>query len=241
MEHSHNQIELFLFLEGDADMVISGKIHPLRENGLLIIPEGLPHHLQVKSARPYRRFIFHVQAAHIRDIGLDGLIDQFCAKAPCVFDLTETPFLQGLSQSTRLAISASSALQKTLFDERLTALYSALLSCVAPQVQTRADELVEQAVWLINSKLEQRLSIDDIAEQLYTSGSYLCRIFRQKMGIPLMHYVNRQRIHLARELIQEGVPLKEVYLRCGYENYVTFFRVFRTETGASPSEFAKPR
>lgn len=239
LEHSHNQIELFLFLEGDAEMVIDGKIYPLRENDLLIIPEGLPHHLHLKSAKPYRRYIFHARAAHIRDIGLGGLIDQFCADAPRTFDLAGTPFLQSIAQGIRMAISAPPALQRTLFDERLTALYSALLSCAAQQTQTRADELVEQAVWLINSKLEQRLTIDSIAEQLYTSGSYLCRIFRQKMGIPLMHYVNRQRIQLARELIQEGTPLKEVYLRCGYENYVTFFRVFRAETGISPSALAR--
>ena len=171
-EHTHNQLEFYLFLEGDAEMVIDGKSHPLRENELIMIPERMPHHLHLNSTRPYRRCIFHVSASHIRSIGLGALIDQFCADVPRVYDLTSTPFLQGLPQYSRVAISASPALQGSLYDERLTALYCTLLT-VSTQAQTHKDMLIERAVCLINSKLDQLR----IYRSRCTSPAHICAKF----------------------------------------------------------------
>jgi AraC-like DNA-binding protein len=238
VEHTHNKIELFLLLEGDVSMEAGGKIYPLRKNDLMILPQKVPHHLLVNRCAPYRRFIIHVDTEYLAGIGLSALTELASKKNPEIFDLTGTPFLQTLPACSAVAFTADEALQAAVLNERLLALYYALRAFQNVPPQSNADALIERAVEYVNANLENKLSIEGIAEQLYTSASYLCKIFRARMGIPLMHYVNRQRILRAKGLILDGTPLKEVYVRCGYDNYVTFFRVFRAQTGLSPSALA---
>ena len=235
VEHTHNTIEFFLLLEGDVSMDADGKIYPLRQNDLLILPQRLPHHLLVNRTVPYRRFVIHADTEYLDGIGLSCLTELASTPTPGLFNLTGTPFLQTLPAFSAVALTASEELQGSVLAERLLSLYYALRSFQEAPPPSNADTLIARAVEYVNANLESKLSIEGIAEQLYTSASYLCKIFRARMGMPLMHYVNRQRIHRAKGLILDGTPLKEVYVRCGYDNYVTFFRVFRTETGFSPS------
>ena len=238
-EHSHQNVEFFILLQGDVEMMVDGVPHPLRENDLLVIPAGHPHWIRLRGAAPYARAFFNVSPDYLRELGLCDFAEKLDRREPCRVNLTDTPFLQSLPQISHIAATAiDKEAQVALFRERLLSLYLSMLSRSERRDATQSDALAERAVQYINTHLEADLSIGAIAEQFYISGSYLCKAFRRKIGIPLMHYVNRQRILRAKKLILDSVPLKEVYLRCGYDNYVTFFRVFRAETGQSPSDFA---
>lgn len=240
--HDHPYYEFFLLLEGDVEMNIDGTIYPLAPYDLIVIPQGVPHRILFKSQAPYRRSVMYVSDSRLRSKGFSHFADLLEQSGVIHENIAGTPFLQTLPHCAKLSkLAVTDAAQNIIFNERLLAYYYILQMRTEQKTATGADQLIERAVEYINANLDSKLTIESIAEQLYTSGSYLCKSFRRKMGVPMMHYVNTQRVRRAKELIFEGIPLKEVYLRCGYENYITFFRVFRAETGLSPSEFAKPR
>ena len=239
--HDHPYYEFFLLLEGDVEMNIDGTIYPLAQNDLIVIPQGVPHRICFKSQAPYRRSVMYVSDSRLRTKGFSHFADLLEKSGVITQNIVGTPFLQTLGACAKLSkLAVTDAAQNIIFNERLLAYYYILQTRAEQKTQSGADQLIDRAIEYINTNLSEKLTIDSIAEQLYTSGSYLCKSFRRKMGVPMMHYVNTQRVRRAKELIFEGLPLKEIYLRCGYENYITFFRVFRAETGLSPSEFAKP-
>ncbi len=240
-EHTHTKVELLLLLEGDAEMDVCGENYPLLRNHVLIIPQGLPHRLRPKSSSPYLRAVFNLQPSYVEELGLSDLTRRFCSDGVRTIDLSGSPFLQTLLLYSRHIVSAPQLQQRSFFDERVTSLYLALLSAQSAQSQSSADSLADRAIRYINNSLDGKLTIESIADALYTSPSYLCKAFRRRTGTPMMRYVNRLRIQLAQSLLLDGTPLKEIYRQCGYENYVTFFRVFREETGKAPSEFLRDR
>lgn len=235
-EHSHVHAELFLFLYGDAEMIIEGKPIVLQKNDLLVIPKGVRHYIHILKCTPYARMCVHVQTDFLHELSLLDLAQISESKNVYTANLTNTPFIQTLP---RISQTASTMLgeqaQTALFYERLLALYHSM-----PQLQKNQSEpvrLLDKARFYIESHLEKELTLEILAEKLFVSPAYLCKVFRKQIGVPVMHFVNERRIRKAKQLILDGVPLKEVYLSCGYENYVTFFRVFRKRTGQTPSEF----
>ena len=235
-EHSHVHAELFLFLYGDAEMIVEGKPIPLHENDLLVIPKGVRHYVHFLKSTPYARICFHVRKDLLTSLGLSDFASITEEENVHTANLTDTPFIQTLPRASQTASRMiDEKAQTALYYERLLSLYHSL-----PQLQENQSEpvrLLDKARLYIEGNLEKELNLEILAENLFVSPAYLCKVFRKKTGVPVMHFVNERRIRKAKQLILDGVPLKEVYLSCGYENYVTFFRVFQKQTGQTPSEF----
>jgi len=55
--HSHNQHEIYYFLDGDADFVLEGNIHSLKSGTLILAPRGQTHNILIRDgAEIYERF-----------------------------------------------------------------------------------------------------------------------------------------------------------------------------------------
>ncbi len=73
---------------------------------------------------------------------------------------------------------------------------------------------------------------------VFVSPSYLFRLFKKKMGVTPMRYRNLVRIDKAKLLLLDRtLTIEEVAERVGFEDAKYFARVFKKETGASPSAF----
>ena len=47
------------------------------------------------------------------------------------------------------------------------------------------------------------ISLDEIAEHLMISKSYLCRLFQKKLGVSVQHYIHNIRIEKAKEYLND--------------------------------------
>lgn len=78
--------------------------------------------------------------------------------------------------------------------------------------------------------------LDELTERFGLSKSHLCRIFKQHTGVTITHYINALRMQYAYKLIIEtNIPIKDIYIMCGYENSQYFNRVFKKIRGCTPS------
>ena len=63
-KHSHAYTEVYLFCEGEVDMEIAGKRHPLQSGDVLVLPPDTGHRAVVHEGEaPYRRFVFWLSEA----------------------------------------------------------------------------------------------------------------------------------------------------------------------------------
>jgi AraC-like DNA-binding protein len=100
-------------------------------------------------------------------------------------------------------------------------------------VQTNSGAL-QLAVKYINEHITEDISIDIISDKCYISKYYLCRLFKEKIGLTIMEYVLQTRIIMAMELLQkEDTPIAEIAIKCGFSSPSYFSRVFKKQTGIS--------
>ena len=101
-------------------------------------------------------------------------------------------------------------------------------------------------IWSVISFIEKRIKSDIDYQELerITGFSYrhLREVFRQTTGISLSKYINsRKTANAAVMLAHTEMSATEIAYAFGFESYDTFTRVFKRNTGLTPSEFRTKR
>lgn len=98
--------------------------------------------------------------------------------------------------------------------------------------------LVESAIAIIQEEFPYLEGLDELAQRLEVSKAHLIRSFTQKTGVSPGKYITRVKIEYAKLLLQdEGSSISYVAEASGFANANYFAKVFRRETGMSPSEY----
>ena len=70
-----------------------------------------------------------------------------------------------------------------------------------PASHSRYNPQVQEAITYINSHICEPISLADLADQLFLSESYLCRIFKAATGTTISKYIIARRISMAKALL----------------------------------------
>ena len=92
-----------------------------------------------------------------------------------------------------------------------------------------------KALWHIETRLGDDLTLDDIARAAGVSRFHLARVFEVRMGRSVMGYVRARRLAIAALALAAGAPdILAVALDAGYGSHEAFTRAFSTAFGATP-------
>lgn len=101
------------------------------------------------------------------------------------------------------------------------------------------DEIIQKAVELINQNIKNRkYSVFELAEELNISTSYLTRLFKQKLGITPLKYMNEIKIAIAKGLLlNTSTSIKEISSQLYFSDPLYFSRIFSQFEGVSPRQY----
>ena len=103
--------------------------------------------------------------------------------------------------------------------------------------EEQLSELVRSAMRYIGENIASPLSLGEIAGSLFVSKSYLSHAFTSEVGVSVYRYIMLRRLLLARQRLGAGEPAGQVCRSCGFSDYTSFYRAFKSEYGISPREF----
>lgn len=108
--------------------------------------------------------------------------------------------------------------------------------------QAHHSDVVYKAMEYIRRNYDRKLTLDEIAQHVYLSRSYLSSLFREEAGQTLFSYLNQVRIEKSKlYLLDPSISLVDITLRCGFEDQSYFTRVFKKATGVSPKKYRSCR
>lgn len=103
-------------------------------------------------------------------------------------------------------------------------------------------QLVEQMLESIQQRMDENITLSDLAEELFISRNYLGRIFRKVVGESFKDYLLRIRMEKAKKMIYEGSYLiYEISEKVGYTNPAYFSSAFKKYSGQTPTELIQKR
>ena len=231
-EHMHQEYELLYFIRGEGQLVLEQRVYAMKPGYLMLIRPGEHHQIQIGEMSGYERIIVNFSSDNIPQTILTGL-DQ-CAN---MYDAGSTPLAEMLLRLDAHYQTARGEMREELMKAALTEILVYLCYCdrrILPA--DMLSESLEQALTYINENLTAIHSLDDITLGMHMSKSCLCKLFTDYMHVPIMSYVRTKKCMLARNLIQRGEKPMDVYKKCGFCSYSSFFRAYCKANEQSPTE-----
>lgn len=232
--HSHNMYELLYFVSGDATHVIEDRKYKLKRGDLVLINPSKYHYIQIDSSCDYERYdiLFNTKTKNLDRI---ELLDE----VPEIINLEEYSMATEIIKKTDFYFKHFADKD---FENILTSLLNELLyllSVTPATEKTDAPEVtsptISGALAYINDNLTAIESVDEIAKSCFVSESYLFRLFKKELKQTPAKYINSKKLLLAERLINEGNNPTDVYEKCGFNDYTTFYRNYCSFFNQTPS------
>ena len=244
--HAHDFLELAFMMAGRGKYRIDGEVYEVQEGDLLILNPGIRHQaLVADGSSPVTEFFVGAS-----DIRLKGLPEN-CMPLPEGSPILHTT---GKLKERLFKLCASMEAENTIcWQGRYFMLKTYLMQMLLHilRQQTEPEErpghavetvnkkyVVEQIVSFFEDHYAEKISLDQIAENMYLSPFYISRIFKSETGNTPIHYLINIRLERAMELLRGGFggSIQEVAEQVGYEDAYHFSKVFKKRYGLPPSK-----
>ncbi len=127
---------------------------------------------------------------------------------------------------------------RSFFLELMNLLGSLVQNPLAGGSLPGSDELVRSVMEYINCHYHEKITIGEITGFFGTNRTTLSERFMKSAGMSVISYLSKIRINMACLLLRDtALPVAEIVYRTGYEDAAHFGRVFKKETGLSPSAY----
>lgn len=92
----------------------------------------------------------------------------------------------------------------------------------------------------IKEHYTENITLTGLAEKYAISVRYLSELLKEHLQLSFSEYISSKRIQKAKELLaDESLSIEQIAEQTGYNDYFYFTKVFKKNTGISPSKYRK--
>jgi two-component system, response regulator YesN len=103
---------------------------------------------------------------------------------------------------------------------------------------TPKNDYILQAQLYIQSHLNEKISLKDVADLLHLNASYLSRLFKKETGESFIEFVTRMKMEKAKELLDNSTrTVEQIAIEVGFDSKSYFFKTFKKQFGMSPKAY----
>ncbi|BBB92680.1 MAG TPA: response regulator [Methylomusa anaerophila] len=245
-------------------------IKPVGDDALMEALERVKRHLNEKRLQEDNLEFYYPESQEVKltDLVLAGSREAMdVATSICleIFNLTDGNLVKtgillekmilNLSNGMYKVFPYLEAFEKPAFNgifintESLAKVNGKFLSCIKIMLEIikkyelhHADSVVKKICTYVMTHVEEDIKLDDIAKEIYISGGYISKLFKEKTGSNFNDYVTKVKMEHAKYLLGTGKYKNyEISDKLAYSSPDYFCRLFKDYTGYTPFDFKKLR
>ena len=102
----------------------------------------------------------------------------------------------------------------------------------------KSGSLIEEAMRYIRENYSRDISLDEVSQEVNISPYYFSKLFKDSTDQNFIEYLTNLRMEKARELLlTTESSMKEICVAVGYADPNYFSRIFKKNTGVTPTEY----
>lgn len=189
----------------------------------------------VQSRRLLREIIVKMEAVSEQQLTLEEIYRSFFCNIQLYLTNNYIAVPEKLIEDTLSAapIKDQGALILTI-SEKLTKLKKSIMS----NVHYSDDIVVKKMLEYIRKHYHEDVSLEELADYMGFTSSYVCAIFKKRVGKSYLECIHQNRLEEAKILLLESdYTIEHIAEAVGYKSGTQFGRVFRKYEGVSPSMY----
>lgn len=128
-----------------------------------------------------------------------------------------------------------------LFD-RFTELLNDICAVILEGRKHKNADLIEQITIYVNKHYTEDITLSHVANAVYMSVPYLCKIFKEYMGKTFSEYLSQIRVDASVDrLLNSNDKIMDIAVSCGFTSVQTYIRAFKRHKNVTPSEYRAKR
>jgi AraC-like DNA-binding protein len=231
--------KFYYILEGEGWLKIGPQEFQPRPGQWFLMPQGVRQSYSFTSPRIFTKHWCHF-TAKLGDANLFDLI-----RTPLWIAVDDPAEAGARFDSLHTGRSSSSLSAPLDVQSAMLRLISYYLSRI-PQEQLGLtkrgnQEKLPAVLGYIQTRFPQgEIHIKELAQAANLSTHYFIRLFKRRMGVSPIRYINQKRVEEAKRLLANtDLPLKEIINRVGLNDVYYLSRLFKEHTGFSPTVYRK--
>lgn len=229
--HLHDELEIITLFDGSAVLTVDGADYNIKKSDFVIVFPNVVHSYRNESNADAGKFIFSI-------CGYSELNELFKDKIPEIpvisAEKAEKKHIDRLAAEIIECYHSSSAIvQKTYL-----ALLAAKLLELCKFKENSSGDIIHRVMEYCKNNYREDITLNDVANALFVSKSYVSHIFCGKLKINFRSYINMLRINAAAELLHDkSISVTEAAEQSGFGSLRSFNRAFLRYIGVTPKEY----
>ncbi|WP_077613197.1 AraC family transcriptional regulator [Clostridium sp. Marseille-P2415] len=239
-----NEHHLHFILSGAGVLEIGGKRHILKTDDIFLIPKGHPilYHADHQNPWEYMWITFdgEMAEAYLSYTGLSAETPAIHSQIPNQLYL---PMIRKILDTNQLTFANEIKRVGYLYEilSTLIEMQNSLRTSRKNQYDYSIDTYVDYALQYIKLNYDH-IRVQDIADYIGINRSYLTSIFKKQLHVSPQEYLMRYRLNIAvHRLTATSQSIQEIATSIGYDNPLTFSKIFKQEYGMSPRHFREEK
>lgn len=247
-EHFHSYYEIFYLKTGSCIYTVNNHLHHLTAGDIFIVTPGDSHSTSYEGLVPCERMVVYCMPEVLPEI--------FRKKHPDILDKLSRSGKVVLVKKGKQQIEALldtmleennipdeysyELMQLQMLELLLTLQRNGIFVYEQIRQDTGISHDIEDALQYIAQNFAMPITLEEIAEQINLTPTYLSRKFKKETGTTFKEYVNYIRIRQACQmLLTTDDSVTKIALNCGFNSSNYFKDCFRRINGISPRAFRK--
>jgi len=217
--------DLTFVLEGSITYVINGVQYDINKNDAIFVKPEM-----IRERRPTDKPVWYVSF-------------NFEANDDCKLDFP-TYLPNSFSSDMKRLIQVfpySHVLNNDFSKQKVSSLLNFILVDLLEERSRKSQNAyINEIVRIIDEKITEKLTLQNISAQLNLSKEYVSYIFKKETGKTLTNYINEQKMIVAKEFVANNdMSLVEISQALGFDNYNYFSRLFKKHFDCAPIDMRK--
>lgn len=237
--HTHNEYEIYMFIEGDSNYVVENKMYDLEPGDMIIIRKNEMHRVHHKKECEYKSLVIMVSPEYFKKYGCEEYEKAFTnsfldnENKIGVEMVKKIGIFDAISRLRKYSKSCKRTDAPVIISTITEILY---LINETPDFNPSAIEhpLIKKIINYIVLNLKSDISLDTLANEFYVSKYHLCYIFKKFTGLTIGEYITQKRLAVADDLVKNGKSLSDAASMVGFKNYSSFYKAYKKSYNKSP-------